>query len=74
MQQEFAARLQQTICQKKHLHAKIILAAHLPQIVREKYAAGVCCKVAKNCVSEKKKCIRKVYLLHTCSKLCAITM
>jgi hypothetical protein len=53
MQQEFAARLQQIVCQKKNLHTKNILAAHLPQTVREKYAAGACCKVEANCVPEK---------------------
>jgi hypothetical protein len=52
MQQECTARLQQTVCQRKNLHTKSILAAHLQ--VCEKYAAGGCRKVAANCVPEKK--------------------
>jgi hypothetical protein len=63
MQKECAAKLRQNMCQKKNLQTKSILAAHLPQIVHKKYAAGVCRKVAANCVPEKK--------LHTKSKLAA---
>jgi hypothetical protein len=65
MQQECAARLQQTVCQRKKLHTKSKLAAHLK--VCEKYAIGVCSKVAANCVPEKKKSYEK----YTCCTLAA---
>jgi hypothetical protein len=68
MQQERAARSKQTVCQRKYLLKKSILAAHLQQTVREKYAAGVCCKVAANCVPEKKKI---AYEKYTCCALAA---
>jgi hypothetical protein len=73
MQQECAAMLRQNMCQKKNLHTKSILAAHLPQIVRKKYAAGVCRKVAANCVPEKKIAYESILAahLHVCEKYAA---
>jgi hypothetical protein len=61
MQKECAAKLRQNMCQKKNVHTKSILAAHLPQIVHivKKYAAGVCRKVAANCVPQKKFAYKK---------------
>jgi hypothetical protein len=54
MQQECAARLQQSVCQRKKMHTKSILAAHLQQTVLQMYAARVCQKCGGNSVPEKK--------------------
>jgi hypothetical protein len=84
MQQECAAKLKQTVCQRKNLHRKSLLTAHLsqtvpevcsksvPQTVCQKYAASLCHKCARNSVQEK-NLHKKVYSqqVFTCSTTAA---
>ena len=67
MQQECAAKLQQTVCQKYAAGVCRNVAANCAPEVCSKSVRQGCSKLC----ARKLICIRKVYLRHTCSKLCA---